>query len=251
MKRVSIYSVSFANSYPLNWGIMNGETSKYSDLRLTHPSAIPQAVRSGRAFAGLLPIAAIPGLPTYHIFGEHCIGSYGKVRTVTLFSALPADKIERIYLDYRSVTSVRLIKVIAKHHWKRKYEWMNTEPGFNPLDISDRDGVLIIGDSCFSMEGKFQYSYDLGEEWTDLTGLPFIYACWVSAERPEKQFIKEFINDIARGIENSEQAVSELNNLPGVSDSEVTRYIRENIDYSLDSIKMEAMKLFFDYLGRL
>ena len=49
-----------------------------------------------------------------------------RVRTVQMMSnSLPVD-VKRIYLDYRSRTSVNLIRVIARNFWKREPEWINT-----------------------------------------------------------------------------------------------------------------------------
>src|SRR5207247_6581405 len=59
------------------------------------------------------------------------------------------------------------------------------DPAIAPLPIdasaeaADADAVLLIGDramrACLS---GFRFSYDLGQEWTDWTGLPFVYAVW-------------------------------------------------------------------------
>ena len=41
------------------------------------------------------------------------------------------------------------------------------------------DAVLLIGDRAMrACLPGFRYAYDLGQEWTDWTGLPFVYAVW-------------------------------------------------------------------------
>jgi chorismate dehydratase len=52
-----------------------------------------------------------------------------------------------------------------------------------PLDRaaeeSDADAVLLIGDRAMrACLPGFQYAFDLGQEWHDWTGLPFVYAAW-------------------------------------------------------------------------
>ncbi|MFO0809456.1 MAG: MqnA/MqnD/SBP family protein [Gemmataceae bacterium] len=45
------------------------------------------------------------------------------------------------------------------------------------------DAVLLIGDRAMrACLPGFRYAYDLGDEWTQWTGLPFVYAVW--AVRP-------------------------------------------------------------------
>ena len=38
---------------------------------------------------------------------------------------------------------------------------------------------LLIGDAAFTEDGA-PFIWDLGEGWRDLTGLPFVFACWVA-----------------------------------------------------------------------
>ncbi len=53
------------------------------------------------------------------------------------------------------------------------------------------EGHLVIGDRCFEYEAALAAddarSWDLGEGWRDLTGLPFVYAAWCAAcDLPER-----------------------------------------------------------------
>ena len=52
-----------------------------------------------------------------------------------------------------------------------------------PLDAAaedvDADAVLLIGDRAMrACLPGFAYAFDLGQEWHDWTGLPFVYAVW-------------------------------------------------------------------------
>jgi chorismate dehydratase len=52
-----------------------------------------------------------------------------------------------------------------------------------PAEDVDTDAVLLIGDRAMrACLPGFHHAYDLGEEWADWTGLPFVYAFW--AVRP-------------------------------------------------------------------
>jgi len=95
---------------------------------------------------GLIPVAAIPDLPSYHIVGNYCIGAEGEIASVCLFSEVPMSQIETVYLDYQSRSSVALLKWLMKEYW-----------GINPriiqaIDESYRQEIkgttagLVIGD---------------------------------------------------------------------------------------------------------
>jgi len=42
--------------------------------------------------------------------------------------------------------------------------------------------LLLIGDKVVNAapEAGYPYQLDLGEEWWELTGLPFVFACWMA-----------------------------------------------------------------------
>src|SRR5262249_27663141 len=52
-----------------------------------------------------------------------------------------------------------------------------------PAEEVDADAVLLIGDRAMrACLPGFAFAFDLGQEWADWTGLPFVYAVW--AVRP-------------------------------------------------------------------
>ena len=60
---------------------------------------------------------------------------------------------------------------------------MSAEVVSLPLDREaedvDADAVLLIGDRAMrACLPGFAYAFDLGQEWFDWTGLPFVYAVW-------------------------------------------------------------------------
>src|SRR6202035_5069369 len=48
---------------------------------------------------------------------------------------------------------------------------------------ADADAVLLIGDRAMrACLPGFAHAFDLGQEWFDWTGLPFVYAVWAVRE---------------------------------------------------------------------
>lgn len=246
MSKVKISTVRYANSYPMNWGLLNGPVNSLIDIEFDHPSGVAQKLISGQADIGLVPVAAIPEIKSASIVGNYCIGTRGTVRTVMLMSNSPLNEIETMWLDYRSVTSVNLARVLARDLWKKDFRWENPGSGFNYSEIKDGEGIVIIGDQCFEMENRFVYTYDLGEAWLALTGLPFVFACWVAVYSPDAQFISIFNKSIESGIKETSRAISEMNTLSAISNEQLEVYLKENIDYRLDEKKREAMNLFLE-----
>jgi chorismate dehydratase len=251
MDKIRVSTVKYANSYPLNWGLEHGPVSGYITLDYDHPAGIASKLAAGTADIGLVPVAAIPSLENPVIAGNYCIGTKGRVRTVMLLSNSTIDEISTLWLDHRSVTSVNLARVLAKHHWKRSFHWRNPGPGFDYSSIGPNEGIVIIGDQCFAMENRYKYGYDLGHEWNKFTGLPFVFACWVSAGEQSGEFMDIFNRSLEKGLSNIGKAVREMNSLGFLSDEEISEYLTQNIDYPLDQQKREAMDLFLKYVKSL
>ena len=97
---------------------------------------------------------------------------------MTLFSRVPWPSIRRIALDEGSRTSAALAQVLLR----KKY---SVKPDIVPLPLDrsaeevEADAVLLIGDRAMhACLPGFRFAFDLGEEWDDWTGLPFVYAVW-------------------------------------------------------------------------
>ena len=123
MDKIRISAVRYANTYPFIYGLTESGFDKKSVLETDHPSDCAAKVISGRSDLGLIPVAAIPYVSEPHIISDYCIGTNGKVRTVQIMSNSVFEDIKEVFLDYRSRTSVNLIKVIACNFWKKDFIW--------------------------------------------------------------------------------------------------------------------------------
>ncbi|MBM3420388.1 MAG: menaquinone biosynthesis protein [Bacteroidetes bacterium] len=251
MKKIRVSTVKYANSIPLNWGLLNGPVAPLVDIDFDHPTGIAAKIAGGKADIGLLPVAAIPQLEKYHITGDYCIGTRGSVRTVMFLSNSKIEDVGMVWLDHRSVTSVSLAMVLAKYHWKREFKWHQPDETFIYDSIGPGEAVVMIGDQCFGMENRFRYGYDLGHEWNLFTGLPFVFAAWVATIHPGREFIGDFNRSLEKGLKNIRQAVREMNKGGSLPDEEIVGYLSTNIDYEFDEPKKRAMELFLGFLNTL
>jgi chorismate dehydratase len=187
----------------------------------------------------------------YHIVSDYCIGANRNVRTVMLLSNCPFDEIKTIYLDYRSRSSVNLTKVLAKNSWKKEYQWVNTSKAFDFINIGLSEAVVLIGDQCFEFENSFRYKTDLATEWKNFTGLPFVFACWVSNKILDDDFINEFNQALKLGVNNIDLVVKKFGNSGVITGEVLKEYLVENIDYSFNHEKKTGLKLFLELMRKL
>ena len=117
--RNRIAAVSYLNTIPFIYGIEHAGAGLHAELLLSPPRGCAEALRDGKADLALIPVAAIPGISDLRIVTPYCIGASGPVRTVVLASADPLENVDTVYLDSHSLTSVRLVRLLAAKLWKR------------------------------------------------------------------------------------------------------------------------------------
>jgi chorismate dehydratase len=251
MEKIRISAVRYANTYPFIYGLTESGFDKKAIIETDHPSDCAAKLITGRVDLGLIPVAAIPHLKESYITGDYCIGADGKVRTVQIMSNSSFDDVKKVFLDYRSMTSVNLVKVIAKRFWQKDLTWVNTSEYFDFKSIGDNEAVVLIGDQCFEYENQYHCKIDLAEEWKKYTGLPFVFACWVANKSLPIDFISDFNKALSLGVNSIDKVAERFSESGTISGMELRKYLTENIDFFLDNKKRKAMNLFLEYLKEL
>ena len=209
------------------------------DLKIDFPSKIATMLLQDEIDVGLVPVAIIPEMKEHYIISDYCISCDGEVASVCLFSEVPLNKIEKILLDYQSRTSVELLKILVKDSWKINPIFEDTS-GEYQSEIKGTTAALLIGDRALQQRKVSKYIFDLGLEWKKFTGLPFVFAAWVSNKKLDENFIKAFNEANAIGVDNIDLVVKENN----TNIFNLTDYYSRYIKFEMAEVKKEAMDLF-------
>jgi chorismate dehydratase len=180
MSRIRIGAVSYLNAKPLIEGL--AQLAPQAELILDLPSRLADLLRAGEIEVGLIPVVEVFRGEGYSLIPNIAIASNGPVLSVTVFSKKPWQSIRTMALDEGSRTSAALAKILLKQRYGQTVAYRPFLMD-QPAEECDADAVLLIGDRAMkaALPG-YPYSYDLGQEWTEWTGLPFVYAVW--AVRP-------------------------------------------------------------------
>lgn len=235
--------VGYFNTLPFLHGLKNNSNF---NLILDIPSKCMDYFESMKADIALVPIATLLDRKDYNIITDYCIGCNGVVRTVSLFSNTQIKEVNKIFLDTDSRTSQKLVKILCANLWHIEPEFIECDVrGMRPTDLKANEAVLMIGDKVFGKEEAFQFNYDLGEEWKNLTGLPFAFAVWISRQAVDPKIIDDLNQTIGLGVDNIDEVVKDNNTV--ASYINLSDYFKSNIDFKLDSKKKKAFELFFEY----
>lgn len=244
MNTLKIAAVSYLNTKPFIYGLYKAMPSGSFDLQLDIPSACASMLREGTVDLALAPVAIIPHLKTAWVESDFCIGSTGPVRTVCLYADVPMEDIQTVLLDFHSRTSVQLVQILFKEYWRFQPRFEHAESGFE-ASIQGRTAGLVIGDKTIGMEHRHPYVYDLGEAWTAWTGLPFVFAAWISTKPLPEETAATFNAALKTGLDHLPELIRILPTIPGFN---LEDYFKHHISYALDAPKWDAMNLFLDQL---
>ena len=237
------------NTTPLVYGIENSPEF-YAQVQLSKdiPSVCAEKLITGEVDLGLVPVAIIPKLKSAEIITDYCIGAEGKVKSVSLFSEVPLSEIEYIYLDYQSRTSVALCKILCKEFWKISPTFLPAEPGYEDK-INKRTAAVIIGDRTFHLPKPYNFEFDLADEWQKMTGLPFVFAAWVTNKKLPEAFISNFNSTLKFGLQHLDNAI-EQSKVKSISNAALKEYLTTFIKFDLTENKKKGLNLFLSKLDK-
>jgi len=245
-KKIKISAVSYLNTKPFLYGLERSDLIDEVDLSLDIPADCATKLAEGTVDLGLVPVAVIPQVRNASVVADFCIGTEGAVKTVCIYSEVPIEDIDELYLDYQSRTSVALTKYLIRNHWQISPKLIQAKVGYE-RKIEGKTAALIIGDRTIGLEGRYAYTYDLGTVWKEHTGLPFVFAAWVSNKPLPSLFLSKFNAALKYGIDNrSIVAAIQQADFGGFS---VSDYYYKYINYHLDAPKKEALQLFMQYIS--
>lgn len=236
--------MNYLNTRPLIYGLQRLPFKEEVELIEEYPARLAEMLKKDEIDIGLIPVAVLPEIPGYKIVGDYGIAAEGEVASVCLFSEVPLDEIERIYLDYQSRSSVALLKWLMKEYWDLHAELIETTNDDFRNEIKGTAAGLVIGNRALQQRRISTFIFDLSSEWKKITGLPFVFAAWVSKKEFSPEFIKRFNEANAEGLKHIEE-IAAANPFP---DFDLKKYYQFNISYRLDDRKKEGMKRFLDVI---
>lgn len=243
MLNLRLGSVPHLNARPLVYGL--------EGVRLCPPAELADALHRRELDAGLVPVAEVLLHDQYDIVAGLGVVSRGPVRSVFLAHRVPVAKIRRVAVDPNSRSSAALLRVILQCRYGLAPEYYPRPAG---TTLAEHEAMLVFGDEAITVAGNegFTPGLDLGEEWTEWTGLPFVYAVW-AVQRKEGRGQREELWQRLRVAKTAGLAHLEDVIRHSTEGTEGRRrdYLTRCIRYDLGEAEKNGMRRFQDYLVEL
>lgn len=183
-KTYRVGCVSYLNAKPLIDGL---DAEPGVSVRADVPARLLSDLEAGLVDVALCPVidyfASASELELVPVGG---IGCEGPTLTVRLYSQVPIDQIKTLHVDTDSHTSVALSRVLLAESFgiqPRIVEYHARERVAEGKIDESPEAMLLIGDKVVTgspLAVRYPYQLDLGEGWHELTGLPFVFATWMT-----------------------------------------------------------------------
>jgi chorismate dehydratase len=245
-----IGAVGYLNARPLTWAL-DRDPSRWR-VRYDVPSVCATLLHAGEIDLGLVP--SVEYLRSdYRMIPGVGVGSHGAIASVALYTTRPVTDVRSIALDTSSRTSVALIQVLCQHHFRIRPQFVTHGPELENM-VRAADAALLIGDPAFDAEHEALglQKVDLGEEWTRMTGLPFIYAAWTG--RPgvaDPSDVVALQDAQAEGVRASEAIAAEYGRGDARRTARAAAYLRDNVKYGIGPDEAKGLQLFLDHAADL
>ncbi len=177
---LNIGCVSYLNSKPLIEPLMNNPAVQ---VHFAVPAALLDLISRGQVCCALLPMVDYQASPLdLLLLPVGGIACDGPTLTVRIFSRVPPQRITHLHADTDSHTSVILAQVILREFYGVRPEVIPLQADSGAADIHRHESLLLIGDKVVNAApppGEFPWQLDLGQQWKQFTGWPFVFAMWM------------------------------------------------------------------------
>jgi chorismate dehydratase len=247
MQQVRLGAVGYLNARPLTWAL-DRDPARWL-VRYDLPSVCAALLKEGRVDLGLVPSIEYLQAPDYRFVPGVGIGSRGPVASVALYTTRPVSEVRHIALDTSSRTSVTLIQVLCRHFFRISPAFVPHGPDLAAMTRA-YDAGLLIGDPAFDAdhEALGLQKIDLGEVWTSMTGLPFVYAAWTGrAGAVDRDVVAALQRAQAEGVAATAEIAAEYGRGDAERTSRAARYLKDNVKYGMGIEEAAGLQLFLDY----
>ena len=222
-------------------------------VRFDVPSVCAKLLADGEIDLGLVPTITYLERPGDRVVPGVAIASDGPVASVAIFTRRPIHEVRSLALDTSSRTSVVLTRILCARRFAIAPAFVPHAPDL-PAMLAACDAALLIGDPALfaDYDALGVDKIDLGEAWTALTGLPFVWAFW--AGRPDAADA-----DIVGRLQEARDAGVAASD--AVADAYVggdpdrrtvaRRYLRESMKYDLSIRALQGLRTYFREAAQL
>lgn len=240
--------VSFLNTKPLVDALEHRTVAHDFELIYDVPSVCADKLHRHETDVALIPAAEIGrGAEPYLIVPQVGIIAKGAVRSVLVVLNKAPKDVQTLALDNSSRTSAVLSQIILDRQYGCRPHVFVQAPDLDAM-LSQADAALLIGDPALKLDLDRYQVIDLGEAWMQMTGLPFVFACWTGRKGAITGEQAALLMEAKRlGQQDVSRIAVEHASSHALSAAFYETYLTRYIFYDLTEQALESMRRYYVY----
>ena len=244
--------VQYLNTKPLVLAFESDVIEHPFNLVYDVPSECARKLHAHHTDVAIIPAIEICRAPEpYSVVKGVGICSVGPVNSVFLVLKKDPEDVKSVALDTSSRSSVALTQILLKKRFNASAEPIDHPPDVDRM-LERADAAVLIGDLALELDRDRYRVLDLGQAWTDWTGLPFVYAVWtgragaLTGDQAQllvhaKEIGSTAIDEIAKKYAEDRPFPPEL----------YSAYLTEAIHFEFGDREQEGILRFYSYAQEL
>jgi len=252
--RMKVGRIPYINCYPVYGAIDRGLIPFDADLVDGIPTVLNRMMANSALDVSVVSaVEYARDSERYLLLPDLAISCDGPVRSVMLFSRVPAEELgsQSVVVSRSSMTSVALLELLFENVWHSRPDFVPGDAEIRDIGVTDSHAArLVIGDAALvlSADGRYPYVYDLGEVWKQWTDLPFVFAVWVARRDVDVARAlgvhASLIKSRDWGVAHHPILAQQAHDATGVSVDKCSEYLA-GLDYGLSYPHLAGLTEFF------
>ncbi|MCI0434132.1 MAG: menaquinone biosynthesis protein [Gemmatimonadetes bacterium] len=256
---IRLGDITYSNCFPVHARFIDRGPPDWVTLVRGTPGELNAELAAGRV--DVAPCSSIEyarHAAEYVLLPDLSIASDGDVGSIVLESRVPVAALDGalVAIPTASATSVVLLRALLEERYGvgPEYQWFD-QSATDPFRTGAA-AALWIGDVALRRSAPAGHRrIDLGGEWTQWTGLPFVYALWQArhagtSAQELRRLHGELIESRAWFERNAEALAGRHAERFGMAQDRLLRYWR-TIRYDMDERLEQGLHRFWAYAVRL
>jgi chorismate dehydratase len=177
--------VSFPDSLefqPFIYGLQNNLVPHNFKISISSFVGSAEKLRDGVVDLGFIPaIEYARRKEIWNLVPGLCLSARQSLKSLQLFFRKGLKGINSIAVDVHAQSETILLKILMREKYLMNPEYIPMEPDLDQM-LARADAALLTGQAAMKNCKTNRNRLDLGEEWYDLTNLPYVIGFWAGRQ---------------------------------------------------------------------
>lgn len=233
---------------PLIYGLKLPELN--SNFKLSY---MPISVCAERLREGAADLALIPALDygrrkeVWNLIPGIGVSTRGSLKNVQLFFKKGLKEINSVAVDPVAESEKALLQILMREKYMMNPKYISMDPDLDKM-LGKADAALLSGSAALKYYLSNRNRLDLGEEWFDLTSLPYVSGFWAgrpfTVSKQQVAVIKKSFTLGQRNLEKISQAYAQDQPENWVFYHD---FLSKDLSYQLSEDVIDGLMEFYNY----